>query len=82
MALADQLANAQAPTAGTPCSVCRVLAELEPTDRDALLVALGTPERRGLPATVIYDALVADGHKVGRQTINRHRAGKCRGGNR
>lgn len=79
MALADRLANVNPPQAGTPCSVCAVLDTLDDNDRAALLAALGTPERRGLPAGAIFDALKADGHKVGFQTINRHRAGKCRG---
>lgn len=80
MALADKLNDTPGGFAGTPCSVGAVLDRLDDADRAALLVALGTPERRGLPASRIYDALVADGHRVGFQTINRHRAGKCRCG--
>lgn len=78
MALADRLTTPPAPKHGYPCSVGVLLDTLDQDDRDALLTMLGTPERRGWSASDIYDALIAEGHKVGLQTINRHRGGKCR----
>jgi hypothetical protein len=39
---------------------------------------LGTPEKRGWSQRDIYEALTAEGHEVGFQSINRHRGGACR----
>lgn len=78
MALADRLALTTPSATGTECSIGRILAQLDNTERDALLAALGTPEQRGLPAPAIYSALVAEGHKPSLQQINRHRSGQCR----
>lgn len=78
MALADKLANAAPSATGTPCSLGVILGKLDDEDRAALLNALGTPEQRGLPAPVIYAALVADEHTLSLQQINRHRSGQCR----
>ena len=78
MALSDRLTAAPKPMHGTPCSVGTLLETLTGTELDALRTMLGTPEQRGWPASSIYDALVAEGHRVGYQQINRHRGGKCR----
>ncbi len=79
MALSDRLADpAPAPATGQPCSVGALLELLNGNERDALLTMLGTPENRGWTAGAIYDALIAEGHRVGFQTINRHRARRCR----
>lgn len=78
MALSDRLNQPPKPIHGYPCSVGHLLATLEGDERAALLTMLGTPEKRGWPATAIYDALKAEGHEVGLQTVNRHRGGKCR----
>jgi hypothetical protein len=78
MALADRISDAPQPMHGTPCSVGTLLETLDGTELDALRTMLGTPEARGWSASSIYDALVAEGHKVGYQQINKHRGGKCR----
>jgi hypothetical protein len=39
---------------------------------------LGTSENPGWSEGEIYDALLAEGYVVGRQSINRHRGGRCR----
>lgn len=78
MALADKLAQVAPAATGSPCSLGVILARLDDEDREALLTALGTPEQRGLPAPVIYAALVADEHTLSLQQINRHRSGQCR----
>lgn len=81
MALSDRVNEKRPATIhGYPCSVGKLLAELEGEEREALLLMLGTPEHRGWAASDIYDALLAEGHKVGYQTVNRHRGGKCRCG--
>lgn len=80
MALADRLDNKPDSKHGLPCSVGVLLDTLPTNEADALRTMLGTSERRGWNAGDIYDALVAEGHKVGMQTINRHRGGKCRCG--
>lgn len=80
MALADRLASQPETRNGLPCSVGVLLDTLPSDEADALRTMLGTPEKRGWNAGDIYDALVAEGHKVGLQTINRHRGGKCRCG--
>ena len=79
MALADRL-NEQPPAsrAGTPCSVGTLIESLPDPERDALLLMLGTPEKRGWAASDIYDALTAEGYRVSYQQINRHRGNKCR----
>ena len=63
---------------GLPCSIGALLDKLEGDDREALLVMLGTPEKRGWTQRQIYETLTAEGYVVGRQTPNRHRAGTCR----
>ena len=78
MALSDRLTNPPARTTGTPCSVGALIDRLEGAELDALLTMLGTPERRGWTQDAIYDALTDEGYEVGRQSINRHRGGKCR----
>ena len=78
MALSERLANAAPPATGTECSLGAVIAKLNDADRTALMEHHGTPERRGLPAPAIYAALVAEGHKLSLQQINRHRSGQCR----
>ena len=80
MALADRFATPTPSTTGSPCSIGAIIANLDDDDRATLLDKLGTPERRGLPAPVIYAALVADGHTPSLQQINRHRSGQCRCG--
>lgn len=78
MALSDRLLNKPETIHGKPCSVGVLLTTLEGNDLDALRTMLGTPERRGWSEGDIYDALTAEGYSVGRQSINRHRGGRCR----
>jgi hypothetical protein len=78
MALADRLKNKPDTIHGKPCSVGVLLENLKGNELDALLTMLGTPEKRGWPEGDIYDALTAEGYSVGRQSINRHRGGRCR----
>lgn len=65
---------------GLPCSVGLLLDTLEGDELDALKAMLGTPEQRGWSQSDIYDALTSEGYEVGRQSINRHRSGRCRCG--
>jgi hypothetical protein len=79
VALSDRVTAGQRPSRhGFPCSVGELLLHLQGGELDALFEMLGTPERRGWPASEIFDALRAEGHKVGYQQINKHRGGKCR----
>lgn len=78
MALADRInGHTGRPTPGPRCSVGLLLARLEGDELAALETMLGTTERVGWTEGQIYDALTAEGYRVGRQTINRHRGGRC-----
>lgn len=74
MALAERLLNPPKPRAGNPCSVGHHLATLPPDEAGALQTMLDA----NWSQDAIYDALTDEGHTVGRQSINRHRTGKCR----
>lgn len=77
MALAERI-NDPAPISGLPCSIGALLAKLPKTEAAALNTMLtGTPTRRW-SQTEIYTAITAEGYDVGRQSVNRHRAGQCR----
>lgn len=78
MALSDRLAEPPKPMHGTPCSVGVLLDTLEGAELDALRVMLGSPTQRGWSQDAIYAVLTDEGYEVGRQSINRHRGGKCR----
>jgi hypothetical protein len=79
VALADRLDQGKGPSQhGTPCSIGELLQKLEGEELDAFREMMGTPTRRGWPASEIFDALVAEGHHVGYQQINKHRGGRCR----
>lgn len=80
MALAERVENRIPVIHGKPCSIGALLEQLKGKERDALTVMLGSRENPGWSATEIYDALVAEGYQVGRQSINRHRGGRCRCG--
>ena len=77
MSLAKRFKEAPEPKTGKPCSVGEVLNKLEGEELEALVRALGTPEKRGQSAAVIHNALVAENHRVSFQQINRHRGGTC-----
>ena len=78
MSLSDRVKTPPKRSTGFDCSVGRLLNTLEGDELAALIAMLGTPDERGWSQSDIYDALTAEGHEVGRQTINRHRAGSCR----
>jgi len=75
VALADRIAQpAPERVHGLPCSVGKLLAELPEAEADALrhMLSNGWSQRQ------VFDALLAEGHVVGQQTINRHRSRGCR----
>lgn len=73
MPLAEKLQKPKRPT-GLPCSVAVLLRNLNNEDRAALYAALDGNQS----SSDIYWALRDEGHKVGKQTIGRHRRGECR----
>jgi hypothetical protein len=75
MALSDKLAAPPAPMHGLPCSIGTVLDKLEGAEKTALEAMLGD---RAWSQDMIWQALRDEGYQVGRQSVNRHRAGKCR----
>ena len=74
MSLRDELSKAQPVRRGPKCSICRLLIDLPEDDRDALEEALDSY----MPSTVIHRAIAADGHRVGRGSVGRHRRGDCK----
>ncbi len=77
MALTDH--RPPQPTTGMPCSVASLIAKLDGEERDYFLTEmLGTRDEPGWTAPAIYDAVRAEGHEIGLQSINRHRGEKCR----
>ena len=75
MALKDQLDKTPQRIQGMPCSIGQVLEELPSDEADALQQMMGP---LGWSGRAIYEALVAEGHVVGLQTVNRHRSRACR----
>lgn len=76
MALAERLtAPPTAGTPGLPCSIGALLDNLQGAERDALQAMLAD---RAWSQHMIWTALHEEGHTVGKQSINRHRGGKCR----
>lgn len=83
MALADRVTNRPKPTNGLPCSIAVLLDTLEGDELEAFRAMLGTPGKRdGWSAAEIYEAVTAEGHSIGLQSINRHRSDppRCRCG--
>lgn len=80
MSLANRVRTPPAAMHGLPCSVAVLLDTLKGDELEALRIMLGTPEKRGWSQRDIYEALTAEGHEVGYQSINRHRGGQCRCG--
>lgn len=78
MALADRVNHRNLPVHGLPCSIGTLLEQLEGAELEALQTMLGDEKHRGWSQSEIYDALTAEGYEVGRQSINRHRGGRCR----
>lgn len=75
MALADRLQDTPQRRPGLPCSIGALEDRLVGEEADALHAMLHT---LGWSAARIFDALVAEGYEVGRQTIQRHRSRSCR----
>lgn len=76
MALADRI-QSQAPKrkpSGNPCSVQELLDALPPEESASFQFMMDD----GWSQERIYADLKAEGHSVGKQTINRHRSKGCR----
>jgi hypothetical protein len=74
MSLADRVKSKPARRHGIPCSVGELLDSLPEPEAKALEVMLTS----GWSQAEIHAAVTAEGHYVGRQTINRHRSQACR----
>lgn len=77
MALADRIGSGPArKPSGIPCSVGELEDRLRGTEEgkalQAMLYELGWSQER------VYSEVTAEGHHVGKQTINRHRSRACR----
>jgi hypothetical protein len=75
MALSDKLEDAPVRMAGKPCSIGSLLDSLPPDEVTAfnrMMHELGWSQAR------IYEAVTAEGHSIGAQSINRHRSRGCR----
>lgn len=73
MSLRSALEASTAHRKGPRCSVANLLDTLDDDDRQALLDAFASD----LQHAQITRALKAEGHRVGDQTIARHRGGEC-----
>lgn len=76
MNLADRLAVTSGGRAGPLCIVCWLLADLPEPDRSTLDDALNGDVYTSVQ---IAAALTAEGHRVSKGTMARHRRGECRG---
>ena len=75
MTLKDRLAGATLPSKGArPCPMALLIAQLDPTDGEALQSALDSR----LTTRVIHTELQAEGYRIGRDTVSNHRNGWCR----
>lgn len=78
MSLAKKVEEPPVRVHGLPCSIGHLLDTLEGAELEAFKVMLGTPDKPGWDASALYDAVRDEGHHIGRQSISRHRRGKCR----
>jgi hypothetical protein len=82
MALSDRVKTPPTRVQGYPCSIGELLKALPKPEATALQKMLTTTlpnsSQWQWSQSEIYDAIRDEGHTVGRQSINRHRAGKCR----
>lgn len=77
MALSDALeAERGRAKKGPACQVCSLLDVLDDADRESLLSALVD---FSLSGEAISRALLAEGHDIQGQTVQRHRRRRCRG---
>lgn len=75
MGFADTLGSVdRPPIKGPPCGLLTVLDQMGDADAKALQSALDDPK---IGSTAIARALRAEGFRVGRGTVARHRAGDC-----
>lgn len=73
MTLNARLANLSA-SSQRRCPAQRLIDDLPPDERSALLAALAD-ER--LSTLQIFQAIQAEGHRIGRPTLQDHRSGRC-----
>ena len=71
--LFDEIVSTSSYRVGPQCAIKRIAGALTPAEHADLSKAL----ELGLPAAAISRALIARGHKVKPETINRHRRGEC-----
>lgn len=61
---------------GMPCSVGVALAAMRPDVRAVFVEAMALPVR-DVQHVRVAELLEAEGHKVGKQQVGRHRRGEC-----
>jgi hypothetical protein len=76
VSLAERLAQTTPNQSGARCTVCRLIVELPAPDNETLRAAV---DGSTYNSTQIAEALQAEGHKISRGTVQRHRRGECRG---
>ena len=76
MSLADALKEHAPTVKGPTCTVCKLMANLDPADRKVLAEALADPS---YTHAGISRALKAEGHHISSETVSRHRKGDCLG---
>jgi len=75
MALSERLNENPHRSTGMACSIGTLLGRLPSDEAQALNAMMN---ELGWSASRIYEALVSEGHEVGRQTIGRHRSRACK----
>lgn len=74
MALADSIETYRVKHTGYICSTAKLISELTEADRNVLLNAI----EKGVSTTTLVSALRAEGYKIGDDSLNKHRAGRCK----
>ena len=74
MALSDALKAEAGKKPGPRCIACILIDRLSDDDTAALDAAFAD---LSITSTAIVRALASEGHKIGAETIRRHRAGNC-----
>lgn len=75
MKFAEALAAQPKHRHGPECSMCLLLASLEPDERADIQQAFDSP----LATTIIYRALRSAGYEISYSPVSRHRKGECIG---